>query len=198
TRNRCPGATYRWNIPRAFATYPFSVHEPDSGRVPGYTLLAVDAVASALHLRSTQCFGFAAAEGECCKPCRGLHSNVAGLAASARDSIERKPVAQMNRDQLGAKLREVTRQCEKERLKNLNLVKYTERARKRNEAHSSLLTFISTTTVPGLPRLLSTAHKDGWSATKLLEKAQLTAKGKHHPRDYTLLERDLSTLIYDL
>ncbi|KAJ7681305.1 hypothetical protein B0H17DRAFT_943220, partial [Mycena rosella] len=61
-----------------------------------------------------------------------------------------------------------------------------------------LFGLISTNIVPGLPRLLSNAHKEGWSATKAAEKAQLAVAGKYHARNYTEFDKDLAILIYEL
>ncbi|KAJ6569699.1 hypothetical protein B0H10DRAFT_2354990, partial [Mycena sp. CBHHK59/15] len=61
-----------------------------------------------------------------------------------------------------------------------------------------LFDLISSNNVPGLPRLLSTAKKEGWSVSKTCSKVRLAIQGHYHPRNYTELDTDLSILIYEL
>ncbi|KAK6971996.1 hypothetical protein R3P38DRAFT_2419542, partial [Favolaschia claudopus] len=65
-------------------------------------------------------------------------------------------------------------------------------------AFRELVDIISSNEVPGLPRLLSTAKKEGWGVEKVCSKASLAVEGKYHPRNYTALEMDLAILVYEL
>ncbi|KAJ7812163.1 hypothetical protein B0H14DRAFT_2377728, partial [Mycena olivaceomarginata] len=71
-------------------------------------------------------------------------------------------------------------------------------AQKQLKDHKRLLDLFSVKQVPGLPRLLSTAKKEGWSTKKIEEKSLLAIDGKYHPRNYTDFDDDLASLIYDL
>ncbi|KAK7055703.1 hypothetical protein R3P38DRAFT_2499266, partial [Favolaschia claudopus] len=71
-------------------------------------------------------------------------------------------------------------------------------ARKRETALTELFDLLSANNVPGLPRLLSTAKKEGWSTQKTTQKSQLAIEGKYHARNYTEFDRDLAILIYEL
>ncbi|KAK6981468.1 hypothetical protein R3P38DRAFT_2578443, partial [Favolaschia claudopus] len=71
-------------------------------------------------------------------------------------------------------------------------------ARKRETALTELFDLLSANNVPRLPRLLSTAKKEGWSARKTTQKSQLAIEGKYHARNYTEFDRDLAILIYEL
>ncbi|KAJ6568869.1 hypothetical protein B0H19DRAFT_901968, partial [Mycena capillaripes] len=61
-----------------------------------------------------------------------------------------------------------------------------------------LLDLLSVKEVPGLPRVLSNAKKEGWSTKKTAEKSQLAIDGKYHARNYTEFDNDLAILIYEL
>ncbi|KAJ7458447.1 hypothetical protein FB451DRAFT_1406225 [Mycena latifolia] len=99
---------------------------------------------------------------------------------------------------LEAKLKSLSRQLKAEQVKRNNHRISLKKARKRLRAYKQLFELISTNEVPGLPRLFSNAHKEGWSPTKTAEKTQLAIEGKYHPRNYTELDIDLAILIYEL
>ncbi|KAJ7662992.1 hypothetical protein B0H14DRAFT_3698037 [Mycena olivaceomarginata] len=114
-----------------------------------------DGVASHLHLRSSRCSGSTFTEGSGCTSCRGLGPSINIVNVVGIGIISHRPVARLNYDQLLDKLD--TR---------LNLVKSFQRARNRNTESRRLLDLISTSDVPGLSRILSTAKKQGWGLSK--------------------------------
>ncbi|KAF8177151.1 hypothetical protein K438DRAFT_2042191, partial [Mycena galopus ATCC 62051] len=71
------------------------------------------------------------------------------------------------------------------------------RANKHVKSFRTLVDVISTNNVPALPRLLSNAHKEGWSASKTTEMVRLAIRNSYHPRNYTALDKDLAILIYE-
>ncbi|KAK7025775.1 hypothetical protein R3P38DRAFT_2778574 [Favolaschia claudopus] len=96
----------------------------------------------------------------------------------------------------------INKKLQKERTKTTTTRtrKYLTRVHKRNKAFRVLLDIISSNDVPGLPRLLSTAKKEGWGTSKIISKTSLAIQGKYHPRNYTSLaiDVDLATPIYEL
>ncbi|KAK7015218.1 hypothetical protein R3P38DRAFT_3321618 [Favolaschia claudopus] len=71
------------------------------------------------------------------------------------------------------------------------------RAKRRIESYRHLVDVISTNDVPGLPRLLSTAKKEGLGPLKITEKANLAIRDLYHPCNYTDLDKDLAILAYE-
>ncbi|KAJ7325489.1 hypothetical protein DFH08DRAFT_711224, partial [Mycena albidolilacea] len=193
----CPGASFSWQMPSIFRTYPFPIHDAGSRHNPGYSLLGVDGVASHLHLRSSRCSGSTFTEGSGCTSCRGLGPSINIVMLWASESFSHRPVARLNYDQLLDKLDTVSRQLETERLKRLNLVKSFQRACNRNTESQRLLDLISTSDVPGLSRILSTAKKQGWGLSKTHDYCQRALAGKYRSH-YSSLDIDLATLTYEL
>ncbi|KAJ7705557.1 hypothetical protein B0H17DRAFT_913672, partial [Mycena rosella] len=76
--------------------------------------------------------------------------------------------------------------------------KSLKRARQSVRSYKEFFELISTNEVPGLPRLLSNAKKDGWGISKTSQKIALAINGDYHPRNYTTFDKDLAILIYEL
>ncbi|KAK7034826.1 hypothetical protein R3P38DRAFT_3312143 [Favolaschia claudopus] len=91
----------------------------------------------------------------------------------------------------------VFKQLQDERLKKNNSRKSLIRAKRRIESYRHLVDVISTNDVPGLPRLLSTAKKEGLGPLKITEKANLAIRDLYHPCNYTDLDKDLAILAYE-
>ncbi|KAJ6586737.1 hypothetical protein B0H10DRAFT_2334877, partial [Mycena sp. CBHHK59/15] len=109
----------------------------------------------------------------------------------AQEFPGKKSSGHLSHDQISQKLNDVFKQLQKERLK------YLIRAHKHIESFRTLVDIISTNDVPSLPRLLSTAKKEGWSASKTTEMVSLAIQDLYHPRNYTSLDKDLATLVYE-
>ncbi|KAF8240591.1 hypothetical protein L208DRAFT_1420331 [Tricholoma matsutake] len=62
----------------------------------------------------------------------------------------------------------------------------------------TLLNLISTENIPRLPQIFKNSKLRNWSVEKLLEMVQMALEGKYHPRNYSELELDLATTIYEL
>ncbi|KAK6987989.1 hypothetical protein R3P38DRAFT_2805236 [Favolaschia claudopus] len=193
---QCPGAYFRWDVGSIFKTYPFIIHDASSHHRPRYTLLSTDFVTSIIRVQSIQCSGFASLAGGCCDACRTVDSAVEVVEKWAQQSFGKKSIDRLNHAQLEAKLNALSRQLKAEQKHNYwTSLKV---ARKRETALTELFDLLSANNVPGLPRLLSTAKKEGWSARKTTQKSQLAIEGKYHARNYTEFDRDLAILIYEL
>ncbi|KAJ7050108.1 hypothetical protein C8F01DRAFT_942169, partial [Mycena amicta] len=64
--------------------------------------------------------------------------------------------------------------------------------------HNAFISFLGTHTVPALPRVLSNAHKQGWSITTLQKQSELAAQGTYSARNYTDDDKDFATLMFEL
>ena len=72
------------------------------------------------------------------------------------------------------------------------------RLRVHKETWDTLLSLIGTHDVPGLPRIFKNAKLRNWSAERLLKMIRMALAGKYCPRNYSELELDLATTIYEL
>ncbi|KAK7006632.1 hypothetical protein R3P38DRAFT_2355251, partial [Favolaschia claudopus] len=194
----CLGADFTWNYGWVLDSYPSTIHRPGSRFNPGYTLLSVDVTASVLRVRSRYCTGKRGTHHTSCTSCLGLGPDLNAVHAWAQQSAGQKPVDRLSRNQLAQKLDVVNNKLRKEGLKRVNDRKYLARSRQKVNAFRELVDIISSNEVPGLPRLLSTAKKEGWGVEKVCSKASLAVEGKYHPRNYTALDMDLAILVYEL
>ncbi|KAK7007181.1 hypothetical protein R3P38DRAFT_2554025, partial [Favolaschia claudopus] len=198
SKGQCQGAEFKWDDGWIADSYPLPIHRPGSRYNPGYHLLSIDLVNANIRVRSKRCSGNTAALETSCSSCLGLGPEVDSMRAWSRERPGKKPSGRLSRNQLDHKLEAVNQKLRAEQAKTTNTRKYLTRARKRNNAHRVLLDLISTNDVPGLPRLLSTSKKEGWSPSKTTSKASLALQNKYHPRNYTALDKDLAILIYEL
>ncbi|KAJ7839821.1 hypothetical protein B0H14DRAFT_3697213 [Mycena olivaceomarginata] len=194
----CFGASFFWPLPFIFRTYPFPIHGPGSRHHPGYSLLGINAVTSYLHLRSSRCSGSSFTHGVACSSCRGLGPSVNVVTGWASDSFSHRLAGRLNYDQVTEKLETVSRQLETKKFKRLNAVKSLKKSRNRITESQRLLDFISTSEVPGLSRILSTAKKQGWGLGKTHDHCRLALEGKYQSHNYSSLDVDVATLTYDL
>ncbi|KAJ7814355.1 hypothetical protein B0H14DRAFT_2211196, partial [Mycena olivaceomarginata] len=163
----CTGVTFSWNINWILDSYPFSIHRPGLRINPGYNLLSVDVVASVIRVRSKRCSGSYSGHATCCSSCLNLGPSVNVVRGWAREFPGKKsPTRRLSHDQLERKLNALSKSLQKERLRTNNTRKSLIRAHKRVENYRALVHVISTNDVPGLPRLLATARKEGWSTSK--------------------------------
>ncbi|KAK6978292.1 hypothetical protein R3P38DRAFT_3184443 [Favolaschia claudopus] len=158
---QCPGAYFRWDVGPIFETYPFIIHDASSHHRPRYTLLSTDFVTSIIRVQSIQCSGFASLAGGCCDACRTVDSAVEVVEKWAQQSFGKKSIDRLNHAQLEAKLNALSRQLKAEQVKKHNYWTSLKVARKRETALIELFDLLSANNVPGLPRLLSTAKKEG-------------------------------------
>lgn len=63
---------------------------------------------------------------------------------------------------------------------------------------SKLLKFVGTNDIPALYRIFRNAHENNWSTEKLFQKLQLAMKGEYHAKNFSELEYDLATVVYEL
>ena len=77
-------------------------------------------------------------------------------------------------------------------------MKVISRLRARQQTWHSLLDLIGTRDVPGLHRIFKNAKLFNWSSQMLLKKALMALDGKYHPKNFSKLEFDLATTIYEL
>ncbi|KAJ7925444.1 hypothetical protein B0H13DRAFT_1600490, partial [Mycena leptocephala] len=196
-RHVCTGVNFSWNINWILDSYPFSIHHPGSRINPGYNLLSVDVVASVIRVRSKRCITSCVGNATACSSCLNLGPSVNVVRGWAQEFPGKKASSRLSHDQLSRKLNQVSKQLQSERLKTNNGRKSLIRAHKRVESFRTLINIISTNDVPGLPRLLSTAKKEGWSASKTTEMVSLAIQDLYHPRNYTSLDKDLATLVYE-
>ncbi|KAJ6550750.1 hypothetical protein B0H10DRAFT_2242551 [Mycena sp. CBHHK59/15] len=110
----------------------------------------------------------------------------------------KRSIDRLNHEQLAAKLKALSRQLQAEQIKKNNYWISLKTARKKLDDYKRVFELISINKVPGLQRLLSNAHKEGWSPPKTAEKAQLAIDGKYHARNYTEFDKDLAILVYEL
>ncbi|KAJ7861119.1 hypothetical protein B0H14DRAFT_3619975 [Mycena olivaceomarginata] len=193
----CTGVTFSWNINWILDSYPFSIHRPGSRINPGYNLLSVDVVASVIRVRSKRCSGSYSGHATCCSSCLNLGPSVNVVRGWAREFPGKKSPTRLSHDQLERKLNALSKSLQKERLRTNNTRKSLIRAHKRVENYRALVHVISTNDVPGLPRLLATARKEGWSTSKTTNMVWLAIRDLYHPRNYTALDKDLATLVYE-
>ncbi|KAJ6628546.1 hypothetical protein B0H10DRAFT_1739871, partial [Mycena sp. CBHHK59/15] len=193
----CMGVNFSWNINWILDSYPFSICCPSSGINSGYNLLSIDMIASVIHVRSKRCTGSCVGHATGCSSCLGLGPSANDVCAWAQEFPGKKSSGCLSHDQISQKLNDVFKQLQKERLKTNNCRKYLICAHKHVESYRTLVDIISTNDVPGLPRLLSTAKKEGWSASKTTEMVSLSIQDLYHPQNYTSLDKDLATLVYE-
>ncbi|KAK7013944.1 hypothetical protein R3P38DRAFT_3322453 [Favolaschia claudopus] len=188
---------FSWDLEPIVESYPFAVHGSSSRANPGYNLLSVDVAASIIRVRSKRCTGSRVAQSTGCPSCAGLGPSIAVVRGWAQESPGKKPSNRLSHKQLARKVDGLFKQLQNERLKINNSRKYLIRAKRRIESYRKLVDVISTNDVPGLPRLLSTANKEGWGASKTTDKANLAIRGRYHPCNYTDLDKDLAILAYE-
>ncbi|KAJ7479108.1 hypothetical protein FB451DRAFT_1131301 [Mycena latifolia] len=196
----CAGAYFKWQIGSLLDTYPFPVHTSASAaarNVPGYRLLSADFISSVIQVRAPDCFGATILHGSC-SACTSLGSSIEIVEKWAQQSFGKKSTSRLNHVQMDAKIKALSKQLKAEQLKKTNYVKSLKRARRAAEEYKELFNLVSDNQVPGLPRLLSNAKKEGWSPLKTSEKITLAIKGEYHPRNYTEFDVDLAILIYEL
>ncbi|KAK7036855.1 hypothetical protein R3P38DRAFT_2488796, partial [Favolaschia claudopus] len=195
--HECLGVDFSWDLEPIVESYPFAVHGSSSRANPGYNLLSVDVAASIIRVRSKRCTGSRVAQSTGCPSCAGLGPSIAVVRGWAQESPGKKPSNRLSHKQLAKKVDGLFKQLQNERLKINNSRKYLIRAKRRIESYRKLVDVISTNDVPGLPRLLSTANKEGWGASKTTDKANLAIRGRYHPCNYTDLDKDLAILAYE-
>ncbi|KAJ6551098.1 hypothetical protein B0H10DRAFT_1685477, partial [Mycena sp. CBHHK59/15] len=193
----CTGVNFSWTVNWILDSYPFSIHSPGSGIDSGYNLLSIDMIASVIRVRSKCCTGSRVGHAAGCSSCLGLGRSVNVVRAWAQEFPGKKSSSRLSHDQISQKLNDVFKQLRKEHLKTNNCRKYLLRTHKHVESFRTLINIISTNDVPGLPRLLSTAKKEGWSAPKTTEMVSLAIQDLYHPKNYTSLDKDLATLVYE-
>ncbi|KAJ6624773.1 hypothetical protein B0H10DRAFT_1698976, partial [Mycena sp. CBHHK59/15] len=186
----CTGSIFFWDLDDILGSYPLSIHTWKSRRDPGYSLLSIDVVKSVLHVRSTNCRRLASGQGGSCKPCSNLEPCIHVVRDWARQSYGKKPTARLSHNQLEQKLVSVGKQLKNEQLKVCLVARSLNRGCR--------WSLISTNDVPGLPRLLSNARKDGWGISKTYKKISLAIAGQYHACNYTDLDTDLAILTYEL
>ncbi|KAF7328555.1 hypothetical protein MVEN_02543200 [Mycena venus] len=194
----CVGAYFKWEVGSLFKTYPFVIHDPKSRHKPRYTLLSAEFVTSIIRVRSLECSGSILTTHGCCDACEGLDSAIEIVENWSQQSFGKKSIDRLNHGQLEAKLKVLSRQLRAEQITKSNHWISLKAARKRLDDYNRLFDLLFANQVPRLPRLLSTAKKEGWSTTKTAEKSQLAIDGKYHPRNYTEFDRDLAILMYEL
>ncbi|KAJ7046401.1 hypothetical protein C8F04DRAFT_1227534 [Mycena alexandri] len=168
---------------------------PNTMRVPGSIFLGILIGSSTrIHYPSTA----PVLDLRCCRICdSGLGPSVNVVRTWAQEFPGKKSSARLSHNQLSQRLEGVLKQVKNERLKAENSRKSLIRAHKRIESYRTLVDVISSNDVPGLSRLLSTAKKEGWSASKTTDMAWLAIRGFYHARNYTGLDKDLATLVYE-
>ncbi|KAK6967048.1 hypothetical protein R3P38DRAFT_2808315 [Favolaschia claudopus] len=186
----CLGVDFSWKLELMLESYPFVIN-------PGYDLLSVDITTATIRVRSKRCTGSRIAQSTGCPSCTGLGPSVAVVRGWAQESPGKKSLGRLSHKQLAKKITGLSKQLRDERSKTNNSHKYLIRAKRRIEAYQTLIDVISTNDVPGLPRLLSNAKKEGWGASKTTDKANLAIRGLYHPCNYTELDKDLAILAYE-
>ncbi|KAF8147897.1 hypothetical protein BJ912DRAFT_1126264 [Pholiota molesta] len=196
---QCRGASFKWDLGSPYTTYPFAIHDPRCRFKPNYTLIMISPHdTSAILVRSLQCTGTSHSESEACLSCQNI-----GDLVSRVDRYARKPPINLDRTslshrQLEQKLRVVERSLKREQLLGLNSIKSLRRHEIHKKTFQAFFDLAGTQDVPGLHRILKNSKERGWSATKLLDKTQKALDGEYHPKNFSNLELDLATAIYEL
>ncbi|KAF9522601.1 hypothetical protein CPB83DRAFT_733454, partial [Crepidotus variabilis] len=80
----------------------------------------------------------------------------------------------------------------------LSLEKALNRLRVHEESWTTLLGLLGNQDVPALHRIFKQCKRRNWSIEKLVEKIRDALAGKYHPKNYSDVEYDLATTIYEL
>ncbi|KAK7034124.1 hypothetical protein R3P38DRAFT_3496387 [Favolaschia claudopus] len=206
--HECLGVDFSWNLDWIVESYPFAIHGSGSRVNPGYHLLSVDVAASSIRVRSNRCTGSRGANSTGCASCAGLGPSIAVVQGWAQESPGKKPSGRLSHKQLAKKISGLYKQLQSERLKtpslHLNPRKYCwtlsgvfGKGLYAQIWHKNKTGYSNLKIIFGLPRLLSTAKKEGWGASKTTEQANLAIRGLYHPCNYTDLDKDLAILAYE-
>jgi hypothetical protein len=82
-------------------------------------------------------------------------------------------------------------------LQYLDALRALRRLRIHKETYRSFFKLVGTNDIPGLHRILKISERWNWSLEKLLDKARKALDG-YHPKNFSDVEFDLATAIYDL
>lgn len=83
-------------------------------------------------------------------------------------------------------------------IQQLNTSRDLSRLRIHQETWRSFLDLVGTQDIPGLHRIFKNTKCQNWSVEQLLERTRMARDGDYHPRNYSQLEIDLATAIYEL
>ncbi|KAF8150236.1 hypothetical protein B0H34DRAFT_811419 [Crassisporium funariophilum] len=104
----------------------------------------------------------------------------------------------LSHEQTLQKIGNIEKSLKKERLARLDATKAISRLRVHQQTCRVLFDLVGTRDVPGLHRIFKNAKHRSWSMEKLLKMTQMASEGTYRAKNFSDLEFDLATTIYEL
>ncbi|KAF6751796.1 hypothetical protein DFP72DRAFT_815971 [Ephemerocybe angulata] len=197
----CAGITFHWSAGSPYLTYPFAIHDP-SHRDPGYEIISIDPTASTLHVRSRACSGtIPSHQYSSCRPCHTSTTYLTTLLSQSMRVVDANTRLRHNTAsnwQLTEKLKIWTKALEKERLKVISVNRDKGRLRTHLDTWKELYTLMGSNDVPALHRIIRNGVRFSWGVDMMLKKVKAAIDGTYHAKNFSQLEMDLATVVYEL